>query len=45
MELHIVHSKDGVTNPLKTDHGIAVTGFFFNISVSSKYVHVIDKLI
>jgi len=31
IELHIVHTKKGVKDPLNTPRGLAVTGFFFEI--------------
>ena len=33
IELHIVHVKKGVADPLNTPRGLAVTGFFFQIAV------------
>ena len=35
MELHVVHTKLGVQDSLHTSNGLAVTGFFFQISVNS----------
>merc|ERR1719412_783754 len=34
IELHIVHVKKGVANPLNTTRGLAVTGFFFQIDAA-----------
>merc|ERR1719412_309905 len=34
IELHIVHAKKGVANPLNTTRGLAVTGFFFQIDAA-----------
>jgi len=31
LELHVVHTQDGNTDPLNTDSGLSVTGFFFEI--------------
>ena len=31
IELHIVHARDGVDDPLNTPKGLAVTGFFFEL--------------
>ena len=38
LELHIVHTKEGVDDPLNTDKGLAVTGFMFEISSSDNPV-------
>ena len=32
LELHIVHTKDGEDDPLNTPKGLAVTGFFFQLT-------------
>ena len=37
IELHIVHVKKGVANPLNTTRGLAVTGFFFQIDVRGEF--------
>ena len=33
MEMHIVHLNNDTDNPMFTDRGVSVLGFFFQISV------------
>ena len=40
MELHVVHTKLGVQDSLHTSNGLAVTGFFFQISVNTIRNHI-----
>jgi len=36
LELHVVHTKGGVEDPMNTPFGLAVTGFFFEIDSDEK---------